>query len=131
MKSEEDVLEFEKIEQQLHTMLAEMSELSKKKANDGVNKFKLKLINTLLAKLNPMLESFKPFDDFEEFHDDDVPTNSDVVVMLSQYVGAVFRFRSLNTERSAFDSSWTWILEGGKTAVKTEHPQHYKYHEGK
>jgi len=130
VKSEQDVREFENLEQQLHSMLREMSELSKKKANDGVNKFKLKLINILLAKLNQVLASSKPFADFEEFNEADVPTNSDVVVMLSQYVGAVFRFRTLNTEYSAVDSSWAWHLEGGKQRVKTASAPHFKY-EGK
>ena len=32
-----------------------MSELSKKRANDGLNKFKLKLVNVLLEGINKFL----------------------------------------------------------------------------
>ena len=55
MKSEADVQDFERLEQQLHSMLTEMSELSKKRANDGLNKFKLKLVNVLLEGINKFL----------------------------------------------------------------------------
>jgi hypothetical protein len=61
MKNEAAVQEFERVEQQLHSMLAEMSELSKKKANDGLNKFKLKLVNVLLDRMNTILGAQKPF----------------------------------------------------------------------
>jgi hypothetical protein len=77
VKSEADVQDFERLEQQLHSMLAEMSELSKKKANDGLNKFKLKLVNVLLERMNKILGEQKPFKECETFDENDIPTNSD------------------------------------------------------
>ena len=41
---------FEKINAQLVALHEEISALSKKSPNDGVNKFKLKLINNMLEK---------------------------------------------------------------------------------
>ena len=55
MKNAEEVQDFERLEQQLHSMLAEISELSKKRPNDGLNKFKLKLVNVLLEGTNKFL----------------------------------------------------------------------------
>ena len=85
------------MEQQLHSFLREISELSHKKPNDGLNKFKLKFINATVSKLNSLLKDSRPFADFKEFDVDDLPSNSDVVVILSQYAAAVHRFRLDNT----------------------------------
>jgi|SRR6185437_7755953 len=127
MKSEEQVEEFERLEQQLHSMLTEVSELSKKKANDGVNKFKLKFINVILVELNEIIGTDKPFEDFEKFDENDLPTNSDVVVMLSQYAAAVNRFRTQNTQFSTHDRLWRWLINKKLSDIKTDNPTHYKY----
>ena len=127
MKTVADVQEFERVEQQLHSMLGEMSELSKKKPNDAVNKFKLKLINVLITAMNKLLETYKPFNDFDTFDDNDLPTNSDVVVMLSQYNGSTLRFRTDNTEYDRATSDWIWRLPGKGGAVKTKQPREFRF----
>ncbi len=125
MKSEEEVQDFERLEQQLHSMLAEMSELSKKRPNDGLNKFKLNLVNVLLGRMNEIVAAQKPFQDFETFDEDDLPTNSDVVVMLSQYASALYQFRQKNTEY--VDHKWWWTLPGKQGRVQTGSPEEFKY----
>lgn len=127
MKNAEEVQEFERLEQQLHSMLAEMSELSKKRPNDGVNKFKLKLVNVLLEGTNKFLVDQRPFADFETFDENDIPSNSDVVVMLSQYATAVYRFRQENTTKSRTNYEWYWLLPGKKEEVKTRPPENFRY----
>ena len=99
MNNPEEIQRFENLEQQLHSMLIEMSELSRKKPSDGVNKFKLKFINQILEQINGLLGSYRPFADFEQFNVDDVPTNSDIVIMLAQYSSSVFRFRATTQKR--------------------------------
>jgi hypothetical protein len=123
-----DVEDFERIEGQLHSMLSEMSELSKKTPNGALNKFKLKLINTLLATINRLIGDDRPFHDFLTFDEDDLPTNSDVVIMLSQYVDAIYKFRERNTEYSNGNGKWLWMLPGKKTGVATKPPREFKYH---
>jgi hypothetical protein len=125
VKTTEEVQDFERLEQQLHSMLTEMSELSKKRANDGLNKFKLKLVNVLLDRMNNILGEQKPFKDFETFDENDLPTNSDVVVMLSQYAAAIFQFRLENTEWR--DHKWCWPLPGKAGAVETRSPHEFKF----
>ena len=120
VKSEAEVQEFERLEQQLHSMLTEMSELSKKKANDGLNKFKLKLVNVLMEGINRFLGDQRPFKEFETFDENDLPTNSDVVVMLSQYAAAVFQFRLENTE--GLDYKWWWPLPGKGGSIPDQEP---------
>ena len=125
MKNTEQVEEFERLEQQLHSMLTEISELSKKKANDGVNKFKLKLINVILVELNQIID--KPFEDFDKFDENDLPTNSDVLVMLSQYAAAVHRFRTQNSRYLNQDRSWRWVINKKVSDMLTGDPAYFRY----
>jgi len=82
-----DVDKFEKLDGQLQSTYDEISLLSKKKPNDAVNKFKLKFVNTLLEQANDFLgQIYRPFSDFALFSEDDVPQNSDVAFILSQYM---------------------------------------------
>jgi hypothetical protein len=124
VKTLKDVDRFEKVEQQLHAMLADVSELSRKKANDGLNEFKLKFVNALLDNLNDLLNEHKPFEDFKKFDENDLPTNSDVVVILSQYAAAMLLFREKNTRVEG--GYWHWVVDGNKLA-RTESPVHFKY----
>ena len=51
-----------------------------------MNKFKLKIVNNLLTIANKILtKKYMPFDNFELFDEDDLPTNSDVVVIISNF----------------------------------------------
>ena len=125
MNSEEDVWKFEKLEQQLHSFLAEISELSKKKPNDALNKFKLRFINQTLEGLNNLIEDHRPFSDFGTFNVDDLPTNSDVVVILAQYAAATFNFRRDHTTH--VDYKWRWVVQGKNSNLLTERPENFKY----
>jgi hypothetical protein len=125
VESKEDVWEFEKLEQQLHSFLAEISELSKKKPNDGLNKFKLNFINSTLEALNRLLDKHRPFKDFSTFDVDDLPTNSDVVVVLAQYAAATYNLRRDHTVPSG--PYWLWLLRGKQSELKTGRPSSFKY----
>jgi hypothetical protein len=125
LKKKEDAAEFEKLEQQLHSFLAEISELSKKKPNDPLNKFKLKFINATLDKVNKLLDDYRPFEDFEQFDVDALPTNSDAVVILAQYCGAVYRFREENSKDAR--GNWYWIINGKVSDIYSGRPDRFKY----
>ena|SRR5271157_1639332 len=125
MDKREDVWEFEKLEQQLHSFLDEISELSRKKPNDALNKFKLKFINSTLEGLNRLIGEHRPFPDFETFEVDDLPTNSDVVVILAQYAAATYNFRRDHTSKK--DYKWYWVVRDKASHLETEQPEHFKY----
>jgi hypothetical protein len=76
----------------LKSMFAEFKELSKKKPDGAVNKSKIKIINRLLAKCREVLESELSIEYLDLLEEDDVPQNSDVVLMLSQYVASMDKF---------------------------------------
>lgn len=121
-----DVEIFEKTQAQLHGLYDEMMVFSKKKPDDPVNKFKLKFINQVLINTNAILdEKNKPFNDFDTFDEDSLPTNSDVVMILSQYINCLEKFRS---EPIKFDfRHWYWIINGEKSDIRTAPPKKLAY----
>ena len=97
MKTKEDVENLEKLIGQLQGLHSEISQLAKKSPNDGLKLFKLKLVNKILKSGNDILTGrYVPFDDFRQFDEDQLPTNSDVTMILSQYMEQAERFRSDN-----------------------------------
>lgn len=124
MKTEKEIGEFEKHERLLRVFCKEISELSVKKPNDAVNRFKLQYINSTLRALNEILRESKPFAEFQDFEPDELPTNSDVTLILAQYAVAVLAFREANTETDSH-GSWLWKLNNKRSTLKTEAP--YKF----
>lgn len=108
-----DVDVFEKLSGQLLSTFEEVSLLSKKSPNDAVNKFKLHFINRLISQSNDYLsDKYKPFEDFTIFDEDDMPQNSDVVFILSQYLQCFEKQRSDNVAMR--NGAWYWRIEGNK-----------------
>ena len=101
---------FDKIEDQIKGMYDEIGLLSKKKPDGPINKFKLKFINKIISEANNLLgEDYVPFEDFSEFEGDDLPSASDVVLMLAQYLKSMDKFRFDNTKLSY--GKFYWILD--------------------
>ena len=108
----EDLDRFEKLVGQMQSTYDEISVLSKKAPNDGVSIFKLGFVNHLLQESNKFLGGhYRPFGEFSEFDDDNVPFNSDVVFMMSQYLQCFEKFRADNVTLVA--GNWRWKLEPG------------------
>lgn len=114
-----DVDIFEKLSGQLISIYEEISLLSKKNPNDAVNKFKLKFINKLIDESNTYLsDKYKPFEDFDHFEEDNIPQNSDVVFILSQYLQCFEKLRSDNVVMRK--GSWCWKLKANKNDTVAE-----------
>lgn len=70
-----DISLFEKLHAQLEGLYTEVGLLSKKKPDDAMNAFKLKIINKILTPLNELLgDKHKPFEDFHLFDEESLPT---------------------------------------------------------
>ena len=103
-----DIDRFERCEEQLDSLYDEVGLLSRKKPTDAVNEFKLDLINGAIAIANELLgDRYQPFDTFDSFDTDKCPTNSDVVLILAQYLRALDRLRRENTSRNTL-GRWCW-----------------------
>lgn len=119
-----DVESFEKVNAQLEGVHEEITALSKKSPNDGVNKFKLRLVNKILEDANRILDDrHKPFDDFMVFDEDTIPSNSDVAFILAQYLNCMENLRSENIKESDFGGEWYWVVDGKKSSDKTAPPK--------
>jgi hypothetical protein len=106
-----EVDRFEKLSGQLISVYEEISLLSKKNSNDAVNKFKLKFINKLIVESNEFFsEKYRPFDNFDNFDEDDIPHTSDVVFILSQYLQCFEKLRSDNVVYKG--GNWYWSVKG-------------------
>ena len=117
MKSEDEVIQFEKIQTQIKGLYNEVGILSKKNPNDAVNKFKLKFINQSLKEANDILKDKKPYSDFDVFSSDDMPSVSDVVMILEQYYSALEKIRCANIKMEW--GHWYWIINGKLSDHKT------------
>ena len=119
---EAEVDTFEKLFAQTQALHTEIGTLSKKSPNDAVNKFKLRFVNLTLRAANELLSKrYKPFADFDSFDQDDLPTNSDVTLILSQYLNCMGKLHADNVETDYSD--WYWVIDGIRSDRETSAPQ--------
>jgi len=113
---------FLKLQPQIKSAYDEISLLSKKKPNDQLNKFKLKFINNMLSQANELLgKKYKPFpDEFDLFDEDDMPSNSDIVFMFSNYIECLEKLRCDNIKYDNYQ--WFWVIDGKTSDLKTDPP---------
>lgn len=93
--TEDKVALFGKVDEQLRSFHREIGFISKKKPSDPLNNFKLGFINQTLTKANELVgDKYRPFPDFTTFDvEGTLPTASDVVMMLDQYLDALKTFK--------------------------------------
>jgi len=119
-----DIALFDRLRPQLSALLDELKELSKKKADAAISKFKLKLVNEKLAESNGLLGSGnKPFKDFDLLDVDNVPTTSDAVIVLSQYLEALETWRSARVFFNEEDREWYWNNTEESSWVRAKPPR--------
>lgn len=122
MISRDKVDRLEKLIGQLASVHLEIAALAKKAPNDGVNSFKLNFVNAIIANCNEFFgNEYKPLPEFEVFNADDVPSNSDVTFIISQYIGAAEKYRTDNIKTEY--TRWYYELPEGETPVRTSEPK--------
>ncbi len=119
--------ELEKLIGKLNGFYSEIATLAKKSPNDGLNNFKLNLINSTIKECNLFLgKEYKPFENFEIFNSDDLPTNSDVTLIISQYLETLEKYRSDNIGIESFSGKWYYKTEKGLSNIQTAPPAKIK-----
>lgn len=107
--TKKEISTFEALQGQLQSFYQELTTLTKKSPNDGLNNFKLGLVNSVLKESNKFLGgSRRPFVGFEEFDDAVLPSNSDVLIIVSQYISAFEKLRADNAQYR-LGGGWYWI----------------------
>ena len=121
LKTKEDIETLENTRAQLQAVHREISILSKKSPNDGLNAFKLNLINSILVAANSLLgDTYKPVAGFDEFNEDDMPSTSDVTFVIAQYLEEIERFRSDHTAHDGLKR--VYLLSGEPSDVRVVGP---------
>ncbi|WP_417358542.1 MULTISPECIES: hypothetical protein [Gammaproteobacteria] len=121
METVEDIEKLEKVIGQLLATHSEISILAKKSPSDTLNAFKLKMINQVIESSNAVLgKKYKPFEDFEKFEDEDLPSNSDVTMILAQYMEEAERYRSDNVMQEY--GSWYYVVNGKVSEIRSGPP---------
>lgn len=122
MKTIEEIEKLEKIIGQLQGAHTEISLLAKKSPADSLNPFKMKLINNVIKASNEVLGTkYKPFDHFDQFEADDLPSNSDVTMILAQYMEEAERYRSDNVVNDGLNE-WFYKVNGRASNIQSAPP---------
>ena len=77
----------------LNSMFHEFQELSKKKPDGALNKRKVEIVNRLLHDIHEILKGESTSAYLDLLDEDDLPQNSDVVLILGQTVAAMETFK--------------------------------------
>lgn len=95
--SDEEIAAYELVTPMLESLHKEMSELSKKKQDGLLNKLKIRHANRLLSRIERVLDDDPSVEYLEKFDEDDIPQNSDAVVILGQWQAALRQFHRKHT----------------------------------
>ncbi len=121
MDTIEEIERLEKVIGQLQAAHSEITVLAKKSPSDMLNSFKLKMINKVLQSSNEVLgKKYKPFDDFKQFEEDELPSNSDVTMVLAQYMEEAERYRSDNVITAR--GHWYYLVNGKVSEIRSGPP---------
>lgn len=116
-----DIDEFEAVDAQITSARDELLVLVKKSPHDPLSKFKLSLVNGLIARANALLVSEKPLADFEQFDTEQIPSASDAVIVLGQYLAALENLRARNI--TSKHGAWYWAIGGVISERRTYIPR--------
>ena len=106
-----DIDKYQRVQSQLEAFHREFEGLSKKTPNGALNAFKLKIINQAIEDANAVLTGdYLPIRGFTQFADEELPTHSDVSIVLAQYLEAMEVLRCRNIFRGDL-GRWFWNAE--------------------
>ena len=101
----------------LTAVVTEMRELSKKKQDGVLSVLKVRSINRLLEDVQSTLGDDPSVRYLDLLEEDELPQNSDAVLILTQWEAAVKQYRVKHQDHNA-EHSWMWFLsDGGQLAA--------------
>lgn len=116
MPTEKDIEDYKLLKSMLHAQKQEFDLLSKKKADGQLNPIKIKMANRVLEPLKELLKHEESHKFLDTLYEDGLPTNSDVVLVISQYETAIDEFKSKYYLKDEYQSRgystvWRWMTE--------------------
>lgn len=94
LPSESDITNYKMLNELVEAVYLEMKELSKKKPDDLLNKFKVKSVNRVLEKLKVLLKGEPTVEFLDILDEESLPSNSDTVLIISQHIAALKQYKN-------------------------------------
>ena len=94
LPTEKNIADYSLLTDMLYAQRQEFGLLSKKKSDGQLNKMKIKMVNRVLEPLNELLKNEPSHKFLDILSEVDMPTNSDVVLIISQYEKALLNFKN-------------------------------------
>lgn len=115
LPSSSESQKFDMLYPMIKSDLAEIRELSKKKQDEPLNSFKVKMLNKKLGQVKELLREEPSIQYLELLDEETLPTNSDAVLMVSQFINAMTQFRDKYYTSDGSD----WDFFGPRNTWKT------------
>jgi hypothetical protein len=94
LPTEQNVTAFDMLHPLVVKLADELRDLSKKKQDGLLNELKVKMVNRLLSQVKEILKSEATSQFLDLLDTETLPSNSDAVLILSQYEGAMSAFKN-------------------------------------
>ena len=102
LPTQKDIENYSLLKDMLYAQRQEFDLLSKKKPDSQLNKMKIKMVNRVLEPLNELFKNEPSHAFLDVVNEDDMPTNSDVVLIISQYETAMNEFKDKYYKRDKY-----------------------------
>ncbi len=106
LPTNEQVQKYEMFNKMFESLFTELKSLSAKKPDEPLNKFKVQTINRILKELKVILGAQPTLGFLDLLDEDSIPTNSDAVLILSQFKAALKHFHDSYFEYDGFEHRW-------------------------
>ena len=111
LPTEKDIEDYSLLKEMLKSQRHEFNLLSKKNPNVQLNLMKVKMVNRVLEPLNEILKHEPSHKFLDILSEDDMPTNSDVVLIISQYETAISEFRGKYYIEDKYRYTHRWMTQ--------------------
>lgn len=94
LPTEKNIEDYKLLKDILHSQRKEFDILSKKKTDGQLNPMKIKMVNRVLEPLKELFKQEQSHMFLDTLNEDEMPTYSDVVLIVSQYETAIYEFKN-------------------------------------
>jgi len=93
LPNNKNIEDYELLKNMLYSQKKEFDLLSKKKSDEQLNPMKIRMVNRVLEPLKELFKHEESHKFLDILNEDELPTNSDVVLIISQYETAIRDFK--------------------------------------
>ena len=102
LPTEKNIEDYELLKNMLYSQKYEFDLLSKKKTDGQLNPMKIKMVNRVLEPLKEFCKQDQSYKFLDTLNEDELPTYSDVVLIISQYETALKYFKNKYYSRDKY-----------------------------